>query len=207
MDHGQHAHHGHSHPGQAAPSLRASRLAASATLHCLLGCAAGELAGLVIGALLGLGPWERTALATVLGFVAGYLVGLWPLVRRGTGWAAAFRTLWLGETISIAVMELAMNVTDWHVGGMTTGLDSPRFWLAYLAAVPVGFLAAWPVNAWPRAASRPSTCTEPTSLTHSLRSFPAPYSLRSPASAPPNSPIHFTTLSWMSDMWVPLIER
>jgi len=48
------------------------------SLHCLLGCAIGELAGLSIGVSLGLAPWATIALATVLGFGSGYLLGLWP---------------------------------------------------------------------------------------------------------------------------------
>jgi hypothetical protein len=62
---------------------------------------------------------------------------------------AAFRTLWLGETISIAVMELAMNFTDYHVGGVAaSSVFSPQFWIGYALALPAGFVAAWPVNAW-----------------------------------------------------------
>jgi hypothetical protein len=89
------------------------------------------------------------ALATVLGFASGYTVGLWPLVRQGMTWAQAFRTIWLGETISLAVMELAMNFTDYHVGGMqVSSIFSPRFWFGYAAALPAGFIVAWPVNYW-----------------------------------------------------------
>jgi hypothetical protein len=136
-----HAHHGHS----GAASL--PRLAAAATLHCLTGCAIGEFIGLAIGVSLGLTPWTTMALATVLGFLSGYALGLRPLVQQGMGVAQAFKTIWLGETISIAVMELAMNFTDYHVGGMqTVSIFAPRFWLGYAAALPAGFIAAWPVN-------------------------------------------------------------
>lgn len=134
------------HP--AAP-VSSARLTTAATLHCLSGCAIGEFAGLAIGVTLGLDPWTTVLLATALGFASGYTLGLWPLVRRGMSWRAAFATLWLGETISIAAMELAMNVTDWHVGGvMATSLSSPMFWLGYGAALAAGFVVAWPVNHW-----------------------------------------------------------
>lgn len=147
MDHAQHQHHhSHAHHG-AAPDASAARLAFSATLHCLTGCAIGELAGLMIGVSLGLNPWATMALATVLGFVSGYALGLKPLVDQGMGVAQAFRTIWLGETISIAVMELAMNVTDYHVGGVSVSSAlEPRFWLGYALALPAGFVAAWPAN-------------------------------------------------------------
>lgn len=126
-----------------------ARLTTAATVHCLTGCALGEFIGLAIGMVLGLDPWTTMALATGCGFLSGYTLGLLPLVRRGSSWAAAFRTLWLGETISIAAMELAMNVADYHVGGLKApSLLSPMFWAGYAAALPAGFLAAWPVNYW-----------------------------------------------------------
>jgi hypothetical protein len=125
------------------------RLASDATVHCLTGCAIGEFIGLVIGVSLGFNSWVTMALATVLGFASGYTLGLWPLVRQGMGWAQAFRIIWLGETVSIAVMELAMNFTDYHVGGVqTASVLSIQFWLGYIAALPAGFISAWPVNYW-----------------------------------------------------------
>jgi hypothetical protein len=140
MDHAHHAHH-------AAPDASPGRLATAATIHCLTGCAIGELAGLLIGVSLGLNPWATMALATVLGFASGYALGLRPLVQQGMSIAQAFRTIWLGETISIAVMELAMNFTDYHVGGVAVAsILAPRFWLGYALALPAGFIVAWPVN-------------------------------------------------------------
>ena len=144
MDH-VHTHHHHGHGNSATPA----GLATAATLHCLTGCAIGEFIGLLIGVALGLNPWATMALATVLGFVSGYTLGLLPLVRQGMSPAQAFKAIWLGETISIAAMELAMNFTDYHVGGVTVGsVLSLRFWLGYAAALPAGFIAAWPVNYW-----------------------------------------------------------
>jgi len=140
------AAHAHHHGGGNA-SL--ARLASSATLHCLTGCAIGEFIGLAIGVSLGLDPWTTMSLATVLGFISGYTLGLRPLVKTGMSWLGAFRTIWLGETISIAVMELVMNFTDYHVGGVqASSIFAPMFWLGFLAALPAGYLAAWPVNYW-----------------------------------------------------------
>lgn len=125
------------------------KLANQSTLHCLLGCGIGELAGLMIGVSLGFDPWLTITLATFLAFVSGYTLGLVPLVREGNSWINAFRMIWLGETISIATMELVMNFTDYHVGGVQ--VDSVfhlRFWLGFMLALPAGFIAAWPVNYW-----------------------------------------------------------
>ena len=103
----------------------------------------------MIGVSLGLTPAATMALATLLGFASGYALGLRPLVRQGMGIGQAFRAIWLGETVSIAVMEAAMNFADYHVGGMSvTSIFATRFWLGYGAALVAGFIAAWPVNWW-----------------------------------------------------------
>lgn len=143
------AAHSHAHHAHAGYGGSHTRLTTSATLHCLTGCAIGEFIGLAIGVTLGLGAWTTLALATVLGFVSGYSLSLVPLMRTGMGLGAAFGTIWLGETISIAVMEFAMNFTAYHVGGVNVGsMLEPRFWLGYAAALAAGFIFAWPVNSW-----------------------------------------------------------
>lgn len=137
------------HHGHGAQAMSHGRLTTAATLHCLTGCAIGEFAGLAIGVSLGLGAWPTMLLATALAYVSGYTLGLWPLVKQGMSWGAAFRAIWLGETISIAVMELVMNFTDYHVGGLNvSSMLEPRFWLGFGLALPAGFAAAWPVNWW-----------------------------------------------------------
>ncbi len=142
--HGAHAHHAH---GTTGGSL--SKLTTSATLHCLTGCAVGDFVGLAIGIGLGLGPWPTMALAVFFGFVSGFAFSLVPLLRGGLTFAQAWRAIWLGETISIAIMELAMNFADYHVGGVqVASMLHARFWLGYGAALIAGFAAAWPVNRW-----------------------------------------------------------
>jgi hypothetical protein len=138
----QHAHHGH---GGGSPAS----LATAATLHCLTGCVIGEFIGLAIGVSLGMTPWATIVLATTLAYVSGFSLGLLPLVRQGMPVMKALRTIWLGEAISIAVMEIAMNFADYHVGGMSANsMLDPMFWLGIAVAVPAGFIAAWPVNWW-----------------------------------------------------------
>ncbi len=118
-------------------------LTTSATLHCLTGCSVGELLGLVIGVSLGIGVWNTIILATLLGFLSGYTLGLLPLVKQGNTWTKAFKIIWLGETISIAVMEFTMNFTDYHVGGVSaSSIFEFKFWLGYLVALPAGFIVA-----------------------------------------------------------------
>jgi len=133
------AHHGH--------GGGTSKLATSATFHCLIGCAIGEFIGLAIGVSLGLGPWVTMGLATILGFISGFALSLIPLMRSGLSLWVSFRSIWLGETISIAVMEFAMNFADYQVGGVTTDtMFDPLFWGGFGAAIVAGFIAAWPIN-------------------------------------------------------------
>ena len=141
--HGAHAHHGHAGGG----TLRTS---AQATLHCLTGCVIGEVAGLMIGVSLGLAVWQTIALATALAYATGMTLGLLPVMKnRGVSLVEALRIIWIGEVISIGVMEIVMNYVDYQMGGMTApSVASWMFWRGIVFAVPAGFLAAWPVNYW-----------------------------------------------------------
>ena len=138
-----HAHHGHSAGGP----LRTS---AQATLHCLTGCVIGEVAGLAIGVTLGLPAWQTIFLATALAYLSGMTLGLVPVMRsQGVGFIEALRIIWIGEVISIGVMELVMNTVDYQMGGMAApSVASWMFWRGLVFAVPAGFIAAWPVNYW-----------------------------------------------------------
>ncbi len=122
--------------------------ASSVTLHCLAGCAIGEFIGLAVGVQLGLSAPVTIALATTLAFITGFAMTLLPLTWRGNmSLGLAFKTVWLGETISIGVMEIAMNTADYLAGGMdAASLGDPVFWLGFAAALAAGYVCAWPVN-------------------------------------------------------------
>lgn len=147
-EHGEHGSGGHGHHGHAGDGEW--RVAAHATLHCLTGCVIGEVAGLAIGVTYGLGVFWTIVLATTLAYISGLTLGTVPVAReRGISMWAAFKIIWLGEVISIGVMEIAMNGADYAVGGMTAmSVFDPMFWFGIAVAVPAGFLAAWPVNRW-----------------------------------------------------------
>ncbi|MFK7914094.1 MAG: DUF4396 domain-containing protein [Pseudomonadales bacterium] len=127
-----------------------ARTAASATLHCLTGCVIGEVAGLMIGVTLGLGVWPTIILATTLAYLSGFTLGLLPVMRdKGKTFFEALQLIWIGEVLSIGVMEIAMNAADYQMGGMQAGsVLTTTFWLALMVAIPAGFLAAWPMNWW-----------------------------------------------------------
>ena len=124
------------------------KTSARTTLHCLTGCVIGEVSGLIIAAMLGLSPWPTMILATFLAYVSGFSLAVFPLMaRKDLSFKQAMSVIWVGEAISIGAMELAMNGMDYWIGGVQAGsLISPLFWIGMLAALPAGFLAAWPVN-------------------------------------------------------------
>ena len=148
MTHTASAHDPHAHHGRhGASNLKTS---AHATLHCLTGCVIGEVAGLAIGVSLGLDPLWTILLATSLAYLSGITLGLLPVMRdRQVGIVQAFRIIWVGEVISIGVMEIVMNFVDYQMGGMSApSIASGMFWRGIAFAIPAGFLAAWPVNFW-----------------------------------------------------------
>ena len=138
-----HAHHGHGGGGP-------WRVSAQATLHCLTGCVIGEAAGLMIGVSLGLAAWQTITLATLLAYLSGFTLGVLPVMKsRGTGFWNALRIIWIGEAVSIAVMEIVMNLVDYQMGGMAApSVLSWMFWRGLIFAIPAGYFAAWPVNYW-----------------------------------------------------------
>ena len=141
------SHQAHGHHGGSGGAFRTS---AQATIHCLTGCVIGEVVGLGLGVTFGLGTWPTIILATGLAYLSGITLGLLPVMKnRGVGLIEAFRIIWIGEVISIGVMEIVMNFVDYQVGGMSApSVASWMFWRGILFAVPAGFLAAWPVNYW-----------------------------------------------------------
>ena len=135
-------HHGEHH---AMGSTNA--MAISATLHCLTGCAIGEILGLMIGTALGLGNLATIAIAVALAFLFGYALSTLPLLRAGLGFGAALSIVLAADTLSIATMELVDNLVMAAIpGAMEAGLVNPVFWLSMMLALTVAFFAAWPVN-------------------------------------------------------------
>jgi Domain of unknown function (DUF4396) len=127
------------------PSL--NRLAAQATLHCLTGCAIGEVLGMVIGTALAWGDWPTIALAVALAFLFGYSLTMLPLLRAGVALATAIPLALASDTLSIAVMEIVDNAIMLLVpGAMGAGLDNVLFWGALAFSLAVAYVVAYPVN-------------------------------------------------------------
>jgi uncharacterized protein DUF4396 len=126
-----------------------NRVALSATVHCLTGCAIGEVLGMVIGTALGFSDLATIALAVVLAFFFGYALTSLPLLRAGMALGAVVPIALASDTISIAVMELVDNAILLLIpGAMDAGLDDVGFWLALAVALLIAGAVAFPVNRW-----------------------------------------------------------
>jgi hypothetical protein len=124
-----------------------NHMAFSATIHCLTGCALGEIIGLVIGTAIGLPDAATIALAVGLAFVFGYTLSLLPLIKSGLGFKAALPLVLAADTLSIAVMEIVDNTVMVLIpGAMSAGLVNPLFWLSMSLALTAAFWAAYPLN-------------------------------------------------------------
>ncbi len=129
------------------PSLNS--LAFSATVHCLTGCAIGEVLGMVIGTALGFSDLATIALAVVLAFFFGYTLTSLPLLRSGMALGAVAPIALASDTISITIMEIVDNAMMLAIpGAMDATLSHPGFWAALAFALLVAGVAAYPVNRW-----------------------------------------------------------
>jgi hypothetical protein len=123
--------------------------AVQATLHCLTGCAIGEVAGMVIGTSAGLHNAATVALSVVLAFVSGYALTMRGVLRSGLELRVALGVALAADTVSIAVMELLDNAVVVAVpGAMDAGLTSALFWGSLALSLVVAFVLTTPVNRW-----------------------------------------------------------
>jgi hypothetical protein len=145
--HGKDPHAAHRHPGAAAPGLNVT--AFWATLHCLSGCAVGEVLGMVIGTGLDLSNAATIALAVALAFAFGYAFTMVPLLRTGLPLRQATRLALAADTASIAIMEVVDNLIMVAIpGAMDASLTQPLFWGALAFALVIAGVVAYPVNRW-----------------------------------------------------------
>lgn len=138
-------------PSQQAPLEGAAltAVAFSATVHCLTGCAIGEVAGMAIGTALGFSNLGTIVLAVVLAFFFGYTLTSLPLLRSGMALAAVVPIALAADTVSIAVMEVVDNLIMLTVpGAMDAGLGDALFWGSLAFALLVAGAVALPVNRW-----------------------------------------------------------
>jgi hypothetical protein len=135
----------HSHP--AGPSL--NRTAFDATVHCLTGCAIGEVGGLVISNALNFAVAPSIVLSIMLAFVFGYGLTMRPLLAAGMPVRRALRVAVASDSVSLATMEAMDNLVVLLVpGAMAAGLADLLFWGSLGLSLAVAFVVALPVNRW-----------------------------------------------------------
>ena len=143
----QHEHHDHHEMPTSGRALDA--VAASATLHCLTGCALGEVVGVVVGTALGFSNFGTIVLAIALAFLFGYTLTSVPLLRAGLALSAVIPIALASDTLSIGTMEIVDNAIILIVpGAMDAGVGDVLFWGALSFALVVAGLFAFPVNRW-----------------------------------------------------------
>jgi len=126
-----------------------NRIAFSATVHCLTGCAIGEILGMIIGNALDLPAGATVALSIALAFVFGYSFTSLPLLRAGMTLGAVIPLALASDTISITIMEIVDNSIMLLIpGAMDAGLDQFGFYAALALALLIAGAAAFPVNRW-----------------------------------------------------------
>lgn len=126
-----------------------TRTAISATLHCLTGCAIGEVLGMVLATAWGWGDAASIGLAVALAFVFGYALASIPLLRAGLPVRRVIALALAADTVSILTMEVIDNAIMLSIPGvMDAGLGDLRFWAALAVALFVAFWVTVPVNRW-----------------------------------------------------------
>ncbi|MGW6917770.1 DUF4396 domain-containing protein [Kitasatospora sp. NPDC054939] len=125
------------------------RAAAQATLHCLTGCAIGEILGMIIGTALGLHGGATVALAVFLAFVFGYALTMRGVLKAGLDFRTALKVALAADTVSILVMEIIDNTAMLTIpGAMDAGLGSIVFWASLAGALALAFVLTVPINKW-----------------------------------------------------------
>jgi hypothetical protein len=124
-------------------------LAARATLHCLTGCAIGEVLGMVVGTALGWSNAATIVLSVLLAFVFGYALTMLPLLRAELALRSVLGLAFASDTASITIMEIVDNAIMLVIpGAMNAGLAQPLFWGSLVLSLVIAGFAAFPVNRW-----------------------------------------------------------
>ena len=126
-----------------------NRSAYQATVHCLTGCAIGEVLGMVIATAFGWSNTVQIFLAIALAFVFGYALTMTPVLRAGLSFRQATGVALAADTVSITIMELVDNVFVLLVpGAIDAGLGDAKFWWSLGLGFVIAFGPAWAANRW-----------------------------------------------------------
>ena len=139
----------HTHTGHAAPPRSLNALALSATVHCLTGCAIGEVLGMILATWWGWGDVASIFLAIVLAFFFGYGLTSLPLLRSGMSVRQVAPLAFASDTASIGTMEIVDNLFVVIVpGALAAGLGDGLFWWSLAVGLLIAGTIAYPLNRW-----------------------------------------------------------
>jgi len=139
----------HTQAGHGVRSQSLNALALSATVHCLSGCAIGEVLGMVLATWWGWGDVASILLAVVLAFFFGYLLTSLPLLRSGMSVRQVAPLAFASDTASIGVMEIVDNLFIVIVpGAIAAGLADALFWWSLAVGLLIAGAVAYPLNRW-----------------------------------------------------------
>jgi uncharacterized protein DUF4396 len=145
--HESHAHHSSGERTQSGRGL--TKQAISATLHCLTGCAIGEVLGMIIGTAAGMNNGTTVILSVILAFFFGYSLTMRPVLTAGIPFARAVKVALAADTLSILTMEVIDNGFMVAVpGALNAGLVDPLFWISLALSLVLAFVITVPVNRW-----------------------------------------------------------
>jgi hypothetical protein len=152
-DHSPAHHHDHHHAAHGGPApiqgASLSRLAFTATVHCLSGCAIGEILGMALGAAFHWPNLETVAVSVLLAFVFGYSLTMLPLLRAGVALGQVAKLALASDTLSITVMEIIDNLFMLVIpGAMDAHIDQPLFWGSLAGSLLLAGAVAFPINRW-----------------------------------------------------------
>jgi len=126
-----------------------NRAALSATTHCLIGCAIGEVLGMALATIFGWGNAVQIVLAIVLALIFGYALTVQPVLRAGVGFRQASGIAFASDTVSIVIMEAVDNGFVLVVpGALAAGLGDAKFWWSIALGFAIAFGPAWAANRW-----------------------------------------------------------
>jgi hypothetical protein len=126
-----------------------TRTAIQATLHCLAGCAIGEVLGMIVATAFGWADVPSIAISIVLAFFFGYALTLSSVVSAGVPLRRGLSLALASDTVSIATMEVVDNAFIVVVpGALAAGLSDGLFWWSLLVSLTIAFAVAVPVNRW-----------------------------------------------------------
>ena len=124
-----------------------TRLAVSATVHCLTGCAIGEVLGMVLSTWWGWHDAASIGLAVALAFLFGYALTVTPVLRSGLPLRQAVRVALAADTLSILTVEIVDNLILLGIpNAMAAGLTDLLFWGSLAVSLAVAFVVTVPVN-------------------------------------------------------------